>query len=277
MAVATEKTVFQVSDRRITSFADQSIRPDQNKSVLVDGEVAFGFSGPSLVCGEPTAEWLAKAIANIQPREDWNAVCQALQESLTLATSRMNMPWPNRRMAIQGIGWFNNGTGALRPATLTIENALNDSGEWLADARSRFRYYLLPFLELRQGLEVRSIGAAIRPEEKSEVVTALRELIGNSNTHDLDIVSGLVRAMQWLSLERGHSTVGASGYVMAIPRPSVGAAGSGRAHRIIMAGSPEPSAPTFLYFNESGEIELRGPHFVLGDAVLSDFKGGYTV
>ena len=62
----TDDCVYQVSDRRLTSFDPPRapIDDEANKALIVGGRVAFGYTGISKVNGEKTDHWLTRTAAS---------------------------------------------------------------------------------------------------------------------------------------------------------------------------------------------------------------------
>src|SRR5687768_9667498 len=130
LSCATKDAVYQVSDRRLTwlgGSAPGSVKDDEsNKAVLIDGRMAFGYTGLAEVQGLRTDYWLAKLFGNV-PTADLAAVAERIRSQATEAFSNMKVSNPRwLRHAFVGIGWgtYRSET-ELVPILVTISNALN--------------------------------------------------------------------------------------------------------------------------------------------------------
>lgn len=135
LSCATHDAVYQISDRRLTWLGGRdagAVKDDEsNKAVLIDGRMAFGYTGIAEVEGARTGYWLAKLFGNV-PTRDLAAVAEHLRTEATSAFARTrvsNAQW--LRHAFVGVGWGSyRGEKSLEPLLVAITNALNVAGEW---------------------------------------------------------------------------------------------------------------------------------------------------
>ena len=137
----TDDCVYQVSDRRLTSFDPprSPIDDETNKALFVSGRVIIGYTGISKVNGENTDLWLTRVAASVNST-DMGAISSKIRDEATSAFRRMNFASRYKRHAFQGAGWFSDpDRSALRPGIVTVHNALEfGTLAWLPYARPSF-------------------------------------------------------------------------------------------------------------------------------------------
>ncbi len=139
----TRDYAIQVSDRRIMR-GSEVIDDHRNKGVLVQGTVAYSYSGLAEIDGVRTDIWLANVIADIRyPQALFEVVAQKLVDTVNY------QPITNKdkRLAIIGIGWMTPaemrgkppGTEyQVEPCQILITNAVDDDGKWSHEASDSF-------------------------------------------------------------------------------------------------------------------------------------------
>jgi hypothetical protein len=76
LSCITDDVVYQVSDRRFTSFEPPyDIVEDSNKAVLYENRMVFAYSGISHVGTVRTDEWLAKVLSARPPGGRGGSAC----------------------------------------------------------------------------------------------------------------------------------------------------------------------------------------------------------
>lgn len=268
----TEHCVYQVSDRRLM-FPNRKIADERsNKSVLLDGRVAFGYTGISRVAGIRTDEWLARTLAEVG-RSDMNAVCTHLRDAATEVFQREPYAPADKRHAFHAVGWFRlRGETDLTPGVVTVANALDgSSGDWLAAARPMFE--VRPhFPTLRSGgFVLNSAGFRPTPEERSAVFRLVRSTVRHRRSTPQTVAYALILAVKWLASR--HDEIGSDLLLLSIPRKAVEAHERSGTH-VLLLGPPSDVTATFLNAQPAGRLEHLGPHFVSRGSLALDFKAG---
>src|SRR4051812_26726217 len=107
LSCLTDDVVYQVSDRRLTTFeVPRRIMDDNsNKAVFVGGRVAFGYTGISHIENQRADTWLL-GVVRTQDTNNMSATAEAIREAATRAFRRMPVASRYKRHAFQGVGWF---------------------------------------------------------------------------------------------------------------------------------------------------------------------------
>jgi len=137
-AIAGEYAV-QVSDRRLTWPNGRVFDDEANKAVLFCGRMVFSYTGLGLIGRDRTDVWLTQALVNAKTASLSEAASSLAQQA---ADALKNGPLNRslQRLVFAGIGWalLPNET-TVSPIVLTVSNALDDSGAWLAEAETEFK------------------------------------------------------------------------------------------------------------------------------------------
>jgi hypothetical protein len=274
LACLTPKTIYQVSDRRITNLLnpDEILSDDQNKAVMIDSRFVFGYSGLSEMEGERTDTWLAKVISQ-SDTNDMAAVATHIRESANRAFQRTTGSKKNRRYAFQGVGWLRlRGESDFSPASLTIHNAIDPrTGMWLAEPMDEFQLNTRWPSSFPNYCVMESVGVIPSLAEKDAVFRLVRRCIKRHDSAPLAVREALIRSLRWLSTR--HNTIGPGMMVVCLPkRGAEQAERTGR--RLVSAGPYSDVAPTFVYISASRSAKYFGPHFVSKGLVLTDFQAG---
>lgn len=275
----TNDVIYQISDRRLTSFSPPRapIDEESNKAVFVNGRVVFGYTGISQVNGQRTDDWLAHAVASAAS-QDMAEVANAIKDEASSAFRRMSFASRFKRHAFQGAGWFTNPDGpGLRPGVLTIHNALDsETREWLPYAEGEFRL-ISEFHKLKQNQFVlTSVGLRPTAVERSAVYQLIRKCVHRRRGRQNGILYALIVSMRWLS-ERYEPNSPIGRNLMVVSLPKVAAEQYAQTGQFMaLASAPDPNMVTFLDIPEHGRPVNYGPHFVIGGAIVSGFQCGPT-
>lgn len=99
-----KRFIAQVSDRRLTK-PDGTLYDDYtNKSVIYDGRSCFSYAGLSELEGEPTYEWLAKALSE-QPANNMKAAVHDLARRATTAVRSSGIKRKYRGLTFVAVAW----------------------------------------------------------------------------------------------------------------------------------------------------------------------------
>jgi hypothetical protein len=271
LACATPDTVYQISDRRLSHWANGGIVTDddeRNKAVVVDGRVVFAYTGVAKLSGRPTDDWLAHVIAD-GPTCDMGAVTKRIRDRATDA-----FRGSSHRHAFQGVGWFRNKGSEERwsPGVVEIDNGIDrNTGGWLSAPRQDFSYATYFPTTFPGGFYSRSVGVTPSVREKSAVWRLLRKCVKHRQTTSRLVVHALILSLRWLH-ER-HPEIGQSLLVVSLPRRAVEALAQ-TGNFVMMAGPPNDQMSTFQYVSATGGVTTFGPHFASEGHVATDFRAG---
>lgn len=277
LSCLTEDCIYQVSDRRLTSFDPPRtpINDETNKALLVNGRVVFGYTGISKVAGENTDLWLTRVAASSNSM-DMTVIARCIQDQATKDFNRMTFASRFKRHAFQGAGWFRNKEGpGLVPGIITIENAFDPaSGDWLPYARPRFEMKTVSPILHRAQLYLTSVGLRLTTEERSAVYRLLRKCVHRRVRKQEATLYSMIYSMRWLHRRyEPNSLIGPN--LMAISIPRVAAERVIQTGKFIaIAGGPASETCTFLDVNISGRVHVVGPHVVFGGSALTGFQAG---
>jgi hypothetical protein len=274
IACLTEKAVYQVSDRRLTSFTcpDTVIDDERNKAVVVNSRVAFAYSGLSAIGGERSDDWVARVIAD-GPTNDMAQVTHRIKERATRDFQQLNIASRFKHHAFQGVGWFRlKGEDWLSPGVITIDNAIDhQTGTWLAEPRVEFQVTTQFPSKLPGSCILNSVGLPPSAEEKNAVVRLVRKCAKHPRTTCRTVLHSLIISLRWLSSR--HSQIGHGLMAICLPKRSVEES-ERTGHMLMIAGPPSDLISSFVYVSATGSAVTFGPHFVGGRSVLTDFKAG---
>jgi hypothetical protein len=266
----TPDYVFQVSDRQLVRqgpLGGWSVEEEEsNKAVLIDGRVAFGYTGLAQIDGKRADRWLAETAAD-GPTTDMSAVLARIRDHASDAFRRLHLPPRAKRHAFLGTGWVTGAGGQLVPASLLASNALRD-GKWLEEAEDKFFSTFQLYDDLPDGFELRSAGVEVSVEHQPAVWRFIRRSAKRSAGPDA-FVRSLIIAMDWLA--NRYPTIGRGLMVLALPRvASIKFAETGRSMALL--GPPLKDHTTFAYMpSRPGPLQLYGPHYVSGGMAVMDF------
>ncbi len=257
---ATSEHVFQVSDRKLTFFPSGKIYDEEsNKAVMVNGRMAFAYTGLGKIGRESTDNWLVKKIASITD-DNLGAVAEKIRQEATKDFARLSTP--NRNMlkhAFVGVGWtIYNGETELSPILLTIDNALNKSGEWSANISKEFKTTLNGWGNSKDFC-IGSAGVSVSPAEKKTIWRHLSRIVKRGELQ-LAILRGMVDACLWIA-DRHTPWVGKSLMALCIPKKAV--LNTMKTGRTIMLLGGSEETTSFFYIPKDGKRAINfGPHFV---------------
>ena len=277
LSCITDDCVFQVSDRRLTSFHPPRapIDDESNKVLFVNGRVAFGYTGISQVNGERTDLWLTRIAATARST-DLGSISRAIQSAATEAFRKMTCASRFKRQAFQGVGWFSDpDRDGLRPGVVTIENALDPrTANWLSYARPTFDLHTNFPVVGRHQFWLHSVGLMPAKDERGVIYQLIRACAHRDIRRQQATLRALVMCMQWLAGRyEPNSPIGPNLMAVSIPRAAaeqVAKTGMFWA----MSGGPEPNMVTFLNIGVSGRAVAFGPHVVHGGSSLTNFQSG---
>jgi hypothetical protein len=271
LACLTPRTVYQISDRRLTRAwnAKAIVDDERNKSVFV-GRVSFGYTGLAYIGQERTDTWLARVISE-GPVLDMAAVAERIRLAAT-ATFRP-LPKRSRHHAFQAVGWFRlSGEQQLSPGIITIHNCIDEqTGLWLPEAFAEFRTSTQFPSSFPGGCVLNSIGVMPTPEERDAIIRLVRKCVKHRRSTPATVVQALIISAGWLSGR--HPRIGNSILALCMPKRSVEEWERTRSFGL-MAAPPNDMTATFSSASPRGGLTWNGPHVVSEGIVLTDLKVG---
>ena len=265
LSCITEDVVYQVSDRRLTFFqpAGKLMDDHTNKAVFVEGRAAFGYTGISQVNGMRTDNWLFDLVSRLGT-PNVGTVVRGLRDEATKAFRRMHVATRYKRHAFQCVGWFLNNPANMsefEPGILTIHNALDEQGEWLAYAQPEFAIRE-DFPKVRGNqFHLSMVGMSCSAGERAYVRSVMRKCAHRAQNRERAILAGLVHAIRWLSLRyEPNSPVGRNLMGLMVPKTA--------AEEVLTTGRASLTldsvgfGASFFYYPEHGGGNVYGPHFV---------------
>jgi hypothetical protein len=279
LACLTEDCAYQVSDRRITSFDPPHELVDDNsiKTVLVEGQVVFGYSGISHIEGQRTDAWIAD-IAAKETSGNLSSICRRIRIEASRAFQRTLLESSKKRHAFQCIGWFWAADGSsLRPGIVTIHNALDLKNRvWRADAKAIFDGVIdFPQLSGSQ-FKLTWIGEQLSEAEISELNLNIAKCMTMGEGKQEAVLEALIQAALTIGNNRGPaSRVGPNLMAVSLPRAAADTVvHSGLLH--VIARGPTPHSATFLDVNPDAPRKINGPICVLRGTLVSNFIASCT-
>ena len=275
LSCVTDDCVYQVSDRRLTSFTPPHapIDDESNKAVFVNGRLAFGYSGISQVNGESTDVWLTKVAASAGSANDLMLVARTIRDQATIDFRRMTFARQYKRQAFQGVGWFADpNSGDLMPGVLTISNALDPkTSAFIGNARPVFELYdNFPKLRRHQ-IWLNSVGYRGSPEERDAIFRVVRNCAHRSTRRQHAMLAALVMCVRWLSGREG--SIGPNLMAVSIPKRAAERVRQ-TGGSLSLLGGPVPNTATFLDCNTSGRTTLFAPNVVYQGSAATNVSGG---
>jgi hypothetical protein len=276
LACLTARTVYQVSDRRLTllSKPNSVVDDDRNKAVFVD-RVSFGYTGLAQIGHERTDDWLARVISE-GPTRDMDQVGERIRSAASAAFRKLpaTLPKKFKHHAFQGVGWFRlRGQRWLSPGIMVIHNGLDEqTGEWLVEPFEKFRVATqFPSALPRTDCILNSVGVRPGVLERSAVVRLVRKCVKHRSSTPATVLKAMIVSMRWLSGR--HPRVGKTLLAVSLPKRSVEEwERTGRT--LLLAAIPNDSTATFTYISSQGSLISHGPHVVGEGIVLTGIQGG---
>lgn len=267
--------VYQVADRRLTEFGNpnNAIDDETNKIVVVDGRLAFGYTGRSKIHADRTDDWLASTAAAVMGKyPDMANVTEHIRAEATKAFRAIASPSRFKFHAFQAVGWLKlNGEDFVSPAVITIHNGLDETtGRWLKVPLEEFRRHL-DFPEVRRRhCRLSVVGASIHPGEWNAVCRFMRTLARRPYLQGATVLRALLISMDYLT--RSHRTIGGGMMTIRIPKTSVERLMS-TGDFMALVGAPNSTVSTFQCFSSAGVPQNIGPVFVgSGGTIVKNSK-----
>lgn len=254
LSCITPDYAILVADRRNMALEKYAIvEDDRSKIVLYCQQVAFAYTGLAEIEGLKTDHWLLDKLMPIReiPQMPLAAVCAKIAYHATQAFQKPPLslfPRPFLRHAFIGVGWF-PGT-RLKPVSflVSISNALNDEGEWLAEAKDTFTVNLhstgseLPF-------ELCAAGE-LNKRKRIELMRLLRKCVckGTGPKPIADTFAATIREKAAANPRVGSALLLASIPKGVIAREGISSIGTTFTRDKVMFGSAAANTIEFVYY-----------------------------
>jgi hypothetical protein len=278
LSCVTEDVVYQVSDRRFTSFEPpHGIVEESNKAVLYENRMVFGYSGISHVGAARTDEWLA-GVVSAQPTGDLQGFLLAIAQQATAAFRQMLMPNEKKRHAFSVVGWIPMNDGdknfGERPFMAAIHNALGEGGQWKAEADEQFTASITAFPRpLKRGCRVTGIGANIPKTLERANRDCVRNACGRRPSSPADVLRTLAVAVRRISEVQGKdATVGKKLNGVSLPRKAIEVSTQQGQILVPFVGAPTPEHASCCYFDNKEALTLYAPIFVVRGGVMTNIS-----
>lgn len=144
LSCLTDRYAIQVSDRRLTLQDGSVYDDDSNKAILLNGHIAFGYTGLAFLDNGNTRtdDWFLDALIDAHkanPDASLSDRAKRIARSATQALANVDTTPESKRLAFIGVGW---GMCAARegysPIYLTISNCHDSKGRWISQAQPEF-------------------------------------------------------------------------------------------------------------------------------------------
>ena len=267
----TPDVVYQVSDRRLTALngthPGMVLDDERNKAVLVDGRMAFAYTGLASLPGASTDDWLTRTLADGRTDDLGPAVGDSGRSDRSLRTDRLA-----RRAATTRVSRHRLDSSSVESRFCASDHHhLERAGlrsNWLPEAASEFKTRVDFYEGFRDGFALDSVGQTLSAPEKKAIWRLIRRC-ARHRAGPAAYLRSLLTAVRWLASR--HSTIGPSMMGMAIPRMAVERAEREGATMALL-GPPTPETATFLYVPASGSQQVAyGPHFIAGGMAMMGF------
>ena len=274
LSCINKDTIYQISDRRLIQLQEpySVVDDESNKAVLLDGRIAFGYTGLASLGGVRTDEWLMKVLLE-GSNEDFGLTIDRIKSRANSEFHKLNIPKQFKRHAFQAVGWFRMKTkGVYKPGIVTIHNALDhNTGNWLPEARPEFSVDARIRGKKDPKLIIRSVGVNPTNKENEVIFRNMRKISKHSSTNIGTVENAFISSLRWLSSR--HKEIGPGLISICLPKNAVEQIDK-TGDVLILAGSPLENKPTFNYISATNVKEIFGPIAVLGGSSFTNFRAG---
>jgi hypothetical protein len=276
LSVATRDAVYQVCDRRLTAFngptPGKPTTDDSNKATLVDGRMAFGYTGIARIRGVDSDKWFTHARANVSSM-DLGVIVERIREKATREFAEMRKQHPAEWLthAFVGIGWANYKNEPLAPMYVTISNAIKADGTWAHTPSDNFRVELDRWGKKHNGFAAASAGVTLEAGEGGAIWQHIQPEFRKRGSSHLALLGKMIDAVRWVA-ER-HTEVGRGVLALCIPKTAAIHALQGKGMIMLTGGAPTAEAATFYYLAADDQrLVAYGPHMVTAGSSATGFR-----
>jgi hypothetical protein len=275
LSCITPDFVVQVSDRRLTKL-DGSLDDDEtNKAVLFLGHFVFAYTGLAYVGQTRTDRWLVDRLASAfqQSKPNIGAAIGIIATEASQAFQRISGR-ERKRHEFVAVGWgtFQAEPDRLRPSILRLSNTLDETGNWLPQAKRHFE--LIPtFLQNDEPFGFLASGQKLSDAEEASI----RRNLGRSLAHGRGpgAVARLLTTLVRIVASR-NTRVGKSMLINVLPIRAVGKQGASgvptNEELPLSHLSSRTEEATFLYVAADHSPRSYGPNAVFEQVSFRDVQ-----
>jgi hypothetical protein len=258
--------LIQVSDKSLFQIGNGTeISTNTNKAVLYCQQVAFGYTGISIIDNKATDQWLAEHLST-STNKDLPDILQNIANSATTSFKKIRLPQKDKRHAFVGIGYVQllpiiHGE-KLQPIYLSITNSLDPSGNWMDKPDDKFTVWY-KFLPQNEPFLFVSDGQILPNSTKRKLNSRIEKALCKNNPS---------RAIEWIFVNAireqatKNSMIGKNITSISIPLSTIE-----EEEVRYQRKKAEPSNATFLSWIDGKPKQEFGPYLVCRD-VLTDLK-----
>jgi hypothetical protein len=273
LSCLTDRYVIQVSDRRLTK-PDGSIYDDNsNKAILLNGNVAFGYTGLAFLNKGSlrTDHWFLNALQKTYqtfPNANLTDIANHVATLATQEISQIEATSELKRLAFIGVGWARTQEQEeLKPIYLIISNCHSSDGRWISQAEPVFSVFSftppndLPVMFASDG---QPLDAQLRIRVKRLLNHCVTK--GLSSKTIARILIATVR-----QVATSNHVVGKNLLITSIPKISVHPGTF-----TLTSNFPSEHRQTFTYLPENTAIQVMyGPHVFAFGVSMTELKVDY--
>jgi hypothetical protein len=266
LSCITRDAIVQVSDRCLTDLRSGTpVDQEANKAVFLSNRVAFAYTGLARIEGKPADIWLRDILI---PHKSIRHGIQLVVDEATRAFAAMPGSLAAKRQAFVAAGWaqFDHLGSDLHPFGLTISNAIDQNGQWLAGAQPAFTGNGKILHGPRWGFSWTHAGELPR-DRGIYVQRALRRMVERGVS--LAAIANLFIKETRFMAKQPRSRVGRGLMVNSIP-----SAATKTNDLLALSSLPTETEMTFAHLRHDDSIQTtEGPHVVRpGGRVFSNFR-----
>lgn len=269
LSCVTRDVIYQVSDRRLTTWSDppKTIDDDTNKATLFNGRIAIGYTGFAFFGSERCDDWLAR-ILSAQQSSDLGEIATAICEAATQAFSDNKM---SGRHAFHAVGWMQlEGTPGLVPIIATIHNGIDSAtGSWHSKVLPKFEYFAELIDTSTDSVRIQYVGASLSLAEKAKILRGIRKCVVHRHSRPETVREGLVRSVYWLS--KRHPRIGSNLIVVVLPRSAIEEVDR-TGEMFVAINPPTLDCVNSCYWSPKRGSTLFGPNIVLRGIIMTNFQ-----
>jgi hypothetical protein len=283
LSCITKDYAIQVSDR-LFSYPDINTgvilkkQDNNNKCVLLNDLMSFGYAGLGEIGKTRTDIWLSEVLYSVPQDKSLNYILNIIRDRATEAFNKIKLSSQGKRHAFVGIGWTKfNSDCYLSPILVVISNYYNREWILLDKAQDNFDILISPRFKRSDRHIFNLIGAQI-PKNEISYFYLLNRYLKRCAKKDVPgtIMSLLVNAVRKIASNPKINTVGESLLGVCLPKSSVM-----RTHlpdlpgsKLFLSGPPTEGIGTFLFFPDGQSDGVQyGPTIVRPSAcIMNDFK-----
>lgn len=267
LSCLTDRYAIQVSDRRLTLQDGSVYDDDSNKAILVNGRIAFGYTGLAFLDNGRirTDDWFLDALIDshkANPKASPMDTFKFVAELATQALSNIDTKPEFKRLAFIGIGWLRSKVrNGFVPIYLTISNCHDSKGRWISRAQPEFSV-LIDSPPDNLPVTLKADGQPLGNNELRNRVYRLLNTCVKGELSPRTMSRILVAAIRHVA--SSNPLVGKNLIVSSIPKESV------RLSTFSLTGrEPLKHCQTFTYVPENTSMRVEyGPHvFYHGNAI----------